>query len=103
MKFVVDGTVSDAVATYIEVQADDPAAPPASISLAFEVAATATGPALVTERPALVEDGGTGRWYAETTFDLTALSPGQYVLRVLALGVNGELTRTGRLLRVVRG
>jgi VWFA-related protein len=102
MRFVVDGTVGDTVAAYVEAAALDAAAPPPGLHLLLEVAATATGPALLSDRPALAEDGA-GKWYAETTLDLKALQPGQYVLRVVAHGNAGELTRTGRLLRVVGG
>jgi VWFA-related protein len=98
MRSVVDGTIGDAVAAYVEASAVDPAAAPAGLHMVFEVAATASGPALLSEFPALAEDGA-GKWYAEATLDLTSLKPGQYVLRAVALGSGGELARTGRVLR----
>ena len=101
MKFVVDGTIAASVAAYVELGAVDPAAAVPGLHLVFEVAATASGPALLSERPALVEDGAAGQWYAETTMDLSGLSPGPYVLRVIAAGADGELTRTGRVLRKI--
>jgi hypothetical protein len=98
MRSVVDGTIGDTVAVYVEAAATDAAAPPVGLHLVFEVAATASGPALLTEFPALAEDGA-GRWYAEATLDLTTLEPGQYVVRAVARGASGELVRTGRVLR----
>jgi VWFA-related protein len=100
MRSVVDGTIGDTVAAYVEAAAVDPDAPPAGLHVVFEVAASAAGPALLTEYPALAEDGP-GRWYAEATVDLKTLEPGQYVLRAVARGTSGELARTGRVLRRV--
>jgi len=103
MKFVVDGTVGgDSVAAYIEAEALPPGAAPDGLYLVFEIAASAAGPALVSERPAVVEDGSASRWYAETTLGVQTLAPGPYVVRVVAHGAGGEIARTGRLLRIVK-
>jgi VWFA-related protein len=98
MKLVVDGTVRDRVAAYVEASAVSPEAAIDGLRLRVEIATSASSPALVTETPALVEDGA-GQWYAETVLDLAPVPPGEYVVRAIASASQGELARTGRLLR----
>jgi VWFA-related protein len=101
MKVVVDGSVRDRVAAYIEADTIGDAAAPAAPALRFEVAPALDAPPLVIVPVEMTADGS-GRWYAEAMIDLRPLAAGRYVLRVVASGDAPERVRKARLLRVVR-
>jgi hypothetical protein len=72
--------------------------PPTTMPLRFELAATATGPALHTAQP---QGSGTkepDRFNVSATFPIAALAPGDYVVRATV----GEGAQQGVLLRTLR-
>ena len=100
MKQVVDGTVRDRVAAYVEADWVDGPPPAAAPRLTFEVAPGVDAPAAVAMPVEMIQDEP-GRWYAEATIELKALAPGRYVLRAVAAPDGAEPVRTARLLRIV--